>query len=232
MGIQLAKGAGSSVSAVGKGHEACFVPFFVKGDEAFPRHVHFAPHFHVGRRIFDIKGDGVDGLHVGRHVFPYPPVAPGKALHQAAVFVDKVHGKAVDFKFRNVFHGSDAQSFLYPAVKVPEFIGAEGVGKVTKVVGPRMFGQDARIDVDFGFIYAIDNTRVKVFLGDVAKQAAETVAGAAGAAIGGMVVLGPVGIIGGAFVTGKSVNIPAGSTTFVQVKADTDIQGMVYQGSN
>ena len=110
--------------------------------------------------------------------------------------------------------------------------GAEGVGKVTKVVGPRMFGQDARIDVDFGFIYAIDNTRVKVFLGDVAKQAAETVAGAAGAAIGGMVVLGPVGIIGGAFVTGKSVNIPAGSTTFVQVKADTDIQGMVYQGSN
>ena len=52
--------------------------------------------------------------------------------------------------------------------------GAEGVGKVTKVVGPRMFGQDARIDVDFGFIYAIDNTRVKVFLGDVAKQAAET----------------------------------------------------------
>ena len=63
-------------------------------------------------------------------------------------------------------------------------------------------------------------------------QAAETVAGAAGAAIGGMVVLGPVGIIGGAFVTGKSVNIPAGSTTFVQVKADTDIQGMVYQGSN
>ena len=26
--------------------------------------------------------------------------------------------------------------------------GAEGVGKVTKVVGPRMFGQDARIDVD------------------------------------------------------------------------------------
>ena len=87
-----------------------------------------------------------------------------------------------------------------------------------------MFGQDARIDVDFGFIYAIDNTRVKVFLGDVAKQAAETVAGAAGATIGG--------IIGGAFVTGKSVNIPAGSTTFVQVKGDTDIQGMVYQGSN
>ena len=57
--------------------------------------------------------------------------------------------------------------------------GAEGVGKVTKVVGPRMFGQDARIDVDFGFIYAIDNTRVKVFLGDIAKQAAETVDGSA-----------------------------------------------------
>ena len=120
--------------------------------------------------------------------------------------------------------------FVNDVLVIPK--GAEGLGKVTKVVGPRMFGQDARIDVDFGFLYAIDNTRVKVFLGEIAKQEAKTIAGAAGATIGGMVVLGPIGVIGGAFVTGKSVNIPAGSITFVQVKGDTEIQGMVYQGSN
>ena len=120
--------------------------------------------------------------------------------------------------------------FVNDVLVIPK--GAEGLGKVMKVVGPRMFGQDARIDVDFGFLYAIDNTRVKVFLGEIAKQEAKTIAGAAGATIGGMVVLGPIGVIGGAFVTGKSVNIPAGSITFVQVKGDTEIQGMVYQGTN
>lgn len=132
-------------------------------------------------------------------------------------------GDVVKYKVAdNVFVNSENSVLVIPK-------GAAGIGKVTKVVGPRMFGQDARIDVDFGYIYAIDNTRVKVFLGDIAKQAAETAAGAAGAAIGGMIVLGPIGVIGGAFVTGKSVNIPAGSTTYVQVKADTDIQGIVYQ---
>ena len=120
--------------------------------------------------------------------------------------------------------------FVNDVLVIPK--GAEGLGRVMKVVGPRIFGQDARIDVDFGFLYAIDNTRVKVFLGEIAKQEAKTIAGAAGATIGGMVVLGPIGVIGGAFVTGKSVNIPAGSITFVQVKGDTEIQGMVYQGSN
>ena len=120
--------------------------------------------------------------------------------------------------------------FVNDVLVIPK--GAEGLGRVMKVVGPRMFGQDARIDVDFGFLYAIDNTRVKVFLGEIAKQEAKTIAGAAGATIGGMVVLGPIGVIGGAFVTGKSVNIPAGSITFVQVKGDTEIQGMVYQGTN
>ncbi len=120
--------------------------------------------------------------------------------------------------------------FVNDVLVIPK--GAEGLGRVMKVVGPRIFGQDARIDVDFGFLYAIDNTRVKVFLGEVAKQEAKTIAGAAGATIGGMVVLGPIGVLGGAFVTGKSVNIPAGSVTFVQVKGDTEIQGMVYQGTN
>lgn len=120
--------------------------------------------------------------------------------------------------------------FVNDVLVIPK--GAEGLGRVMKVVGPRIFGQDARIDVDFGFLYAIDNTHVKVFLGEIAKQEAKTIAGAAGATIGGMVVLGPIGVIGGAFVTGKSVNIPAGSITFVQVKGDTEIQGMVYQGTN
>lgn len=108
--------------------------------------------------------------------------------------------------------------------------GAMGVGTIKKVVQPRSFGRDARIDIDFTHVFAIDGTKVPVYIGEVAKQEAKTAAGAAGAAIGGMIVLGPIGALGGAFVTGKAVVIPAGSATFVQTVADTTIQGMVYQG--
>jgi hypothetical protein len=108
--------------------------------------------------------------------------------------------------------------------------GALGEGTIKKVVQPRSFGRDARIDVDFTHVYALDGTKVPVYIGDLAKQEAKTAAGAAGAAIGGMIVLGPIGALGGAFVTGKAVVIPVGSTTYVQTMEDTTIQGMVYQG--
>ena len=52
-------------------------------------------------------------------------------------------------------------------------------------------------------------------------------AGAAGATIGGMIIFGPIGAIGGAFVTGKSVVIPVGATTFVQVANDVTVEGLV-----
>ena len=83
--------------------------------------------------------------------------------------------------------------------------GALGEGTIKKVVQPRSFGRDARIDVDFTHVYALDGTKVPVYIGDLAKQEAKTAAGAAGAAIGGMIVLGPIGALGGAFVTGKAV---------------------------
>ena len=106
--------------------------------------------------------------------------------------------------------------------------GATGVGKVKKVVHPGMFGKDGRVDVDFMFINGVDGTHIPVFVGELAKQQAKSYAGAAGAAIGGMIILGPVGVIGGAFVKGSSVVIPEGSVTYVQTSEDVIMQGMVY----
>ena len=105
--------------------------------------------------------------------------------------------------------------------------GVAGVGKVKKVVQPGMFGKDGRVDIDFMYIYGVDGTKIPVFVGELAKQQAKSYAGAAGAAIGGMIILGPVGVIGGAFVKGSSVTIPEGSVTFVQVSKDVDMQGVV-----
>ena len=70
---------------------------------------------------------------------------------------------------------------------------------------------------------------VTAAVGELAKQKAESIAGAAGAAIGGMIILGPVGLVGGAFVKGNSVTIPVGCETFVQTAEDTSLQGVVYQ---
>ncbi len=106
--------------------------------------------------------------------------------------------------------------------------GATGVGKVKKVVQPGMFGKDGRVDIDFMYINGVDGTKIPVFVGELAKQQAKSYAGAAGAAIGGMIILGPVGVIGGAFVKGSSVVIPEGSVTYVQTTEDVVMQGVVY----
>lgn len=107
--------------------------------------------------------------------------------------------------------------------------GATGVGEVKKVVQPGIFGKDGRIDINFTYIYGVDGTKIPITVGELAKQKAESIAGAAGAAIGGMIVLGPVGLVGGAFVKGNSVTIPVGCETFVQTSEDTTLQGVVYQ---
>ena len=41
--------------------------------------------------------------------------------------------------------------------------GAEGVGEVSKVVQPRSFGRDARIDVKFSHVFAVDGSHVPIY---------------------------------------------------------------------
>jgi hypothetical protein len=106
--------------------------------------------------------------------------------------------------------------------------GALGNGKVTKVEGAKNFGRDAELQVSFDNIEAIDGTIINTVLGDKAKAENKSLATAAGASIAGMAILGPIGIVGGAFVHGKEVNIPADTEMYIQIKDDTSayaIQG-------
>ena len=52
---------------------------------------------------------------------------------------------------------------------------------------------------------------------------------AAGASLAGIVILGPIGVIAGAFVNGKNIDLPAGTEVFVQTKADATLYGVVTQ---
>jgi len=131
-------------------------------------------------------------------------------------------GDSVDFVVdENVYVG---ETLVLPK-------GAKGVGKIKKIVQPRIFGRDARIDLAFNHVLTVSGEAVPVTMGELAKQQAKTAAGAAGASIGGMVLFGPVGIVGGAFVKGSSVTIPAGSNTYVQVTDDTSVNGVILAGN-
>jgi hypothetical protein len=100
--------------------------------------------------------------------------------------------------------------------------GALGEGEITEVSQAKNFGRDAKIKIDFKDIEAVDGTKIDMTLGEEAKASMEQMGMAAGASLAGMVVLGPIGIIGGAFVKGKNINLPEGTELYLQTeKAST-----------
>ncbi|GMB01281.1 hypothetical protein [Pelosinus sp. IPA-1] len=104
--------------------------------------------------------------------------------------------------------------------------GAQGQGVVNKVEGARNFGRNAELQVTFDTIEAIDGTMINTILGEKAKEENKSLATAAGASIAGMAILGPIGIVGGAFVHGKEVEIPAGTEMYIQTKVETNVYGI------
>ena len=49
---------------------------------------------------------------------------------------------------------------------------------------------------------------------------------AAGASLAGIAVLGPLGIVAGAFVHGKNIDLPAGTELYIQTQSDTTVYGV------
>jgi hypothetical protein len=104
--------------------------------------------------------------------------------------------------------------------------GAVGEGKILKVQQARNFGRDAKMELSFDTLQAFDGTEVQTILGDKAKEETKSLAKAAGATVAGLIVLGPVGVVGGAFIHGKDVTIPAGSELYIQTKAEASVYGL------
>ena len=104
--------------------------------------------------------------------------------------------------------------------------GSLGEGIVTKVKQARNFGRNAEVNVDFHRTKSVDGTFVPTFSGEEAKQEMKSLAMAGGASVAGIAVLGPVGIVAGAFVHGKDVDLPAGTELYIQTKADQMLYGV------
>lgn len=107
--------------------------------------------------------------------------------------------------------------------------GMTGAGKITKVQQSRNFGRDAVLEVSFDNIGAFDGSIIQTELGDKAKEETKSLAKAAGASVAGMALLGPIGVVGGAFVRGSDITVPTGTEMYIQVKADTSLYGLQVQ---
>lgn len=104
--------------------------------------------------------------------------------------------------------------------------GLAGEGRVTEVVAAANLGRDGRVRVNFGTIPALDGQLFPIEVDEKATEMNKSLQFAAGAAMAGVLLLGPVGLVGGYFVKGKDVVIPIGTEFYVSITASSLVTGL------
>ena len=105
--------------------------------------------------------------------------------------------------------------------------GAQGTGVVTKVQPPRSFGRNGKLEIEFNQVFGIDDEPIATVLGPEAKEKLKHEAAALGASAAGAMVLGPIGLVGGYFIKGSDVDMPAGTVLYIQVQDTVKTHGVV-----
>lgn len=107
---------------------------------------------------------------------------------------------------------------------------------VSYVRQPGRFGVPSEIRLDFKSLIPLGPQRVLVTTGAASKKATEEaqnsgdkgemgIIGAAGASVGGAVLLGPVGLVAGVLIRGNAVKIPKDSIMFLETSNDVLVFG-------
>lgn len=104
--------------------------------------------------------------------------------------------------------------------------GARGVGRVTSVRPSSRLGRDGNVEVNWGTLRAMDGSEVAVRIGERAAERTASLELATGAALAGVILLGPIGLAAGALVTGQDDVAPIGTQLFVEVSAPTEVNGL------
>lgn len=105
--------------------------------------------------------------------------------------------------------------------------GSQGSGVVTKVSRPKSFGRSGQLDISFDQVFSVDDESIPTVLGPESKEKLKMEAAAVGASTIGALALGPIGLVGGIFVKGKDVNMPAGSELYIQTSEAVTTKGLV-----
>ena len=121
----------------------------------------------------------------------------------------------------------EAADDVYAAGMLVIAKGARGVGKIVKAEAAQNFGRDAKMEVSFDSVESLDMTTIPTVLGDKAKEETKSLAKAAGAGVVGVILLGPIGVVGAAFVKGNNITVPAGTQLYIQTQTDVEVVGMI-----
>lgn len=90
------------------------------------------------------------------------------------------------------------------------------------------FGRTGYVNLDVTKIESMDSTELSMQIDDIGEKFDKKKIGlAAGASTLGYLVLGPIGIAGGAFIKGGEVEIPAGTEISVRTSSDVKVLGVL-----
>lgn len=118
--------------------------------------------------------------------------------------------------------------YVGDVIAVPR--GMEATGTITKVRKSGRFGKDGKIEITYNTVRAADGSPVPLTVGDKTKAEYKRTAGAVGASAAGAAIFGPVGLVGGLFVHGNEVDIPAGTTAYAETKENAEVVGFKENG--
>lgn len=105
---------------------------------------------------------------------------------------------------------------------------SEGVGEITKAKKATLLSRPGKLEIEFKSLSALDGTSLNLILGEEAEEENKRLYVAVGAGILGLIILSsPVGLVLGALVPGKNVEIEEGTEMFLQVESDTAVIALV-----
>lgn len=106
--------------------------------------------------------------------------------------------------------------------------GSRLLATIINVKPPRSFGRSSEIEMQFDTLETIQPKLIPVGIGEFAKKAqtvdASTV-GAVGASFAGAIILGPVGLVSGAFIRGNDKQLKEGTVFYVETAEDAEVNG-------
>lgn len=102
--------------------------------------------------------------------------------------------------------------------------GTAAVGTVTDVAKGRRFGVNARLKIRLDPVAGTDGTLVPIAARQKGKITGGSTDKAALASGAGLLVLGPIGLGAGYFITGKNVIVKSGDTMTTEVTEATDVK--------
>lgn len=106
--------------------------------------------------------------------------------------------------------------------------GSRLLATITKVKAPRSFGRSSEIEMQFDTLETIQPKQIPVGIGEFAKKAEQVDAstvGAIGASFAGAVILGPVGLVTGAFIRGNDKQLKEGTVFYLETAEDAEVNG-------